>query len=346
MVGIATDGASVMVGRHHSVYTLLKQRQPNLQLIRCVCHFLDIIAHKAMKQLPSNIDYLIRETYNWFSHSAKRQTDYKAIYETVNGGSPLKLLSPSVTRWLATADCIDRILDQEEELTLHFTLAANAEHCYAARLLSEMYKDKTNSLYLHFLRPLLFEIKTVNKNFQLETGDILAVFRDLNRLYMSTMRRMIKPVTPREFFSGSLDSLETQLINVASTGFSPNLAIDAFWLEVESFKDAGGNHCFQDLAFGAIKLLTLPISNAPVERAFSQVTLLKDDLRSRMGLPLLSGLMDVRTGLDGLTSATFRPHRQLLSKFDTSIYYPRAFVLIKLFLKTIVQSDLHENSHS
>lgn len=148
MVGIATDGASVMVGRHHSVYTLLKQRQPNLQLIRCVCHSLDITAHKAMKQLPSNIDYLIRETYNWFSHSAKHQTDYKAIYYTVNGGSPLKLQCLSVTRWLATADCIDRILDQEEKLTLHFTLAANAEHCYAARLLSEMYKDKTNCLYL------------------------------------------------------------------------------------------------------------------------------------------------------------------------------------------------------
>lgn len=279
-----------------------------------------------------------------------------------------------------------------------------------------MYKDKTNSLYLHFLRSLLFEIKAVNKNFHLETGDSLAVFRALNRLYMSTMRHIIKPSVfrmnnekqlreldlnspsvylspadadlgttfsqklgastlppemklliqtrctdfmkqllvqyqmrlpasmellaklellcpaavmsykltvrelPRELFSGSLDSLETKLRNVASAGFSPN--IDAFWLEVESFKDAGGNHCFQDLAFGAIKLLTLPISNASVERAFSQVTPLKDDLRSRMGLLLLSGLMDVRTGLarNGLTSATFRPPRQLLRKFDCSIY--------------------------
>ncbi len=70
MVGIATDGASVMVGRQHSVYTLLKQKQPNLQLIRCVCHSLHIVAQKAMQQLPSNIEYMIRETYNWFAHSS------------------------------------------------------------------------------------------------------------------------------------------------------------------------------------------------------------------------------------------------------------------------------------
>ncbi len=36
MVGIATDGASIMVGKQHSVYMLLK----------CVCHSLDIVCDK------------------------------------------------------------------------------------------------------------------------------------------------------------------------------------------------------------------------------------------------------------------------------------------------------------
>ena len=62
MIGIATDGASVMVGRNHSVFTLLKQKQPSLQLIRCICHSLDIVANKAMQLLPSNIEYMIKET--------------------------------------------------------------------------------------------------------------------------------------------------------------------------------------------------------------------------------------------------------------------------------------------
>jgi len=37
------------------------------------------------------------------------------------------------------------------------------------------------------------EIKAVNKCFQLETGNTLGVFRDLERLYMTTVRRILKP---------------------------------------------------------------------------------------------------------------------------------------------------------
>ncbi|KAL0153997.1 hypothetical protein M9458_050699, partial [Cirrhinus mrigala] len=123
LVGIATDGASVMVGKNHSVFTLLKELQPSLQLIRCVCHSLDIVANKAMQLLPSSMEYMIRETYNWFAHSAKRQGDYKAVYETLNdGGCPLKFISPSSTRWLVISDCIERILDQEDALKIHFSL--------------------------------------------------------------------------------------------------------------------------------------------------------------------------------------------------------------------------------
>ncbi|KAE8293881.1 SCAN domain-containing protein 3 [Larimichthys crocea] len=126
MVGIATDGASVMVGKHHSVFTLLKQKQPSLQLIRCICHSLDIVAHKAMQLLPSNVEYMIRETYNWFAHSAKRQSDYNSVYKTINDGHcPLKFISPSSTRWLVMSDCIEH----EDALKLHFGLVSSAEHC-------------------------------------------------------------------------------------------------------------------------------------------------------------------------------------------------------------------------
>lgn len=46
---------------------------------------------------------------------------------------------------------------------------------------------------MHFLWPVLMEIKTVNKYSQLEMEDTLQVFRYLHRLYMSTLRRMLKP---------------------------------------------------------------------------------------------------------------------------------------------------------
>jgi len=68
------------------------------------------------------------------------------------------------------ADCINHIVDQKDALTLHSNMASSTQHCYTARLLKEMYNDKSNLLYMYFLQPVLMEIKAVNKCFQLETG--------------------------------------------------------------------------------------------------------------------------------------------------------------------------------
>ena len=92
-------------------------------------------------------------------------------------------------------------------------------------------------------------------------------------------------------------------------------------MEIEAFKDAAGNKCFDELALDTIRLLS-PIFNDHLEGAFSQVALLKDDMRNHMGLPLLSVLIEVRYGLrrSELASATFRPSQQLLRRFDSLMY--------------------------
>lgn len=164
-------------------------------------------------------------------------------------------------------------------------------------------------------------LKEVLVHYQMRLPASMEMLRKLELLcptsVMSTINRPGVIDLATEFFSCPVDTLECQWRNIAAAGFSSDQAIDAFWLEVEAFKDAGGNQCFQELALGAIRLLTLPISNAHVERAFSQVTLLKDDTRNRMGR-----LMDVRSGLsrNGWTSTTFKPPRQLLGRFDSTMY--------------------------
>ncbi|XP_078509628.1 uncharacterized protein LOC144769412 [Lissotriton helveticus] len=419
MVGVGTDGTSVMCGKNHSTYTLLREKQPTLQLVRCICHSLDIVARKAMQSLPSNVKFMVRETYNWFAHSPKRQAVYRDLYQTLDGGMPLKLISPCETRWLIMVDCVERFLEQYDALKLHFCNASYVEHCYAARMLQEMYNDETNYLYLIFLKPMLLEIKVVNKAFQLESGDVLHIFRDLQTLYWSTMRRIVKPsvfstncekqlcnldlqssaiylgqedadlgldfrkklqesklpdaakdciekrctdfvkvlaaeyqmrlpdslsllrhlellkpqnvlsdskplVTdlPKECFADPTHILETQWRTVTSCSFNTSSGMESFWIEVLNYRDAAGNHRFQELAMGAIKLLTLPISNAQVERVFSQMTLLKNENRNRMGLKLLSNILNIKFGLkrNGLNSSSFKPSAELLAKFNSCIY--------------------------
>ena len=47
-----------------------------------------------------------------------------------------------------------RILNQWEELKLHFEVVRSSEKCYTAEMLFNMYSDKVNKLYLIFLRSI------------------------------------------------------------------------------------------------------------------------------------------------------------------------------------------------
>jgi len=92
-MGIGTDGCSVMVGKHNSVITKLKAVNHDLQLVKCVCHSLQLCASKAVEQMPRHLEFLVGRSYSWFSHSAQRQRNYADIYKTINDGqNPLKLV--------------------------------------------------------------------------------------------------------------------------------------------------------------------------------------------------------------------------------------------------------------
>jgi hypothetical protein len=174
LVGLGTDGANVMKGQHHSLLSLIRVSWPHVVHLQCVCHALDLAAKETVrKTMPSNLEHMIRETYNWFSVSSLRQLQYKEILDLVGFSTsvddededemwndqvaelqpvkkPLKILSPSNTRWLILSECIERILLQYDALKAHFDVAYQNEHCYGAKSLREMFKDERNRLFLLF----------------------------------------------------------------------------------------------------------------------------------------------------------------------------------------------------
>jgi len=155
LLGIGTDNASVMTGNKNGVHKVLKEEYgiKDLVLIRCVCHSLQLaVTHASNDTLPRSVEYLVRETYNWFSVSPKRRDAYKAIYETINcGEQPLQITKMCATRWLSIEPAVTRILDQWEALKLHFAVTKSSEHCYMAEVLHSMYSDPQNILSLTFL---------------------------------------------------------------------------------------------------------------------------------------------------------------------------------------------------
>ena len=127
----------------------------------------------------------------------------------------------------------------------------------------------------------------------------------------------------------NLDDLEKQYINIRLCDWT-NAGIDQidlndqmnFWCNVYNFKNAAGVCCFRTLAKLVLNKLCLPISNAFVERVFSQAALAKTKVRNKMGHKLLKSILMIRSHLM-LNNSCCKDcvvSEEMLKKFNSSMY--------------------------
>lgn len=143
----------------------MKKERNDLIIFKCICHSIHLVCSHASEELPSNIDYMLRETFNWFKRSALRRKQYLYIYNLVNDQTdPLQLVHLFTTRLLARRQAVECLLDQWDALKLNFDFAATDPHQdrYVAKELQQMYNDPVNLLYFTFLSPLLSEFNPIN----------------------------------------------------------------------------------------------------------------------------------------------------------------------------------------
>ena len=212
LLGIGTDdayNASVMTGVYNGVHKILREESDlkHLVLIRCVCHSLELAVSSASKNtLPRSVEFLGRETYNWFSISPKRREAYKAVYETINcGEKPLLITMVCATHWLSIEPAMTRILDQWDELKLHFSFTMAREHCYMADVLHSMYSDPQNLRYLTFLESIISEVQSAVKAFEGEQTYLLKPLDCLMRLIKSVCNRVINPMAKIDVLKEPID---------------------------------------------------------------------------------------------------------------------------------------------
>ncbi|KAK3870853.1 hypothetical protein Pcinc_023964 [Petrolisthes cinctipes] len=117
---------------------------------------------------------------------------YAQLYSTINVEQPLKLQQLSETRWLAIAPCLTKVLQQYNELKLHFEISKHEEN-YTANLLNQMYSDPSNKLYLGFLQPVVSQVNRVNKMFKLGHCNVSKLLAELMSLYKSILERLMIP---------------------------------------------------------------------------------------------------------------------------------------------------------
>ena len=87
--GFISDNCSVMKGKNSSVLSHLKEKQPNIMDIGCICHLANLCCAAAVKTIPLPVEELILDIYWHFKHSSKRKEEYKEFLEFMDV-DPLK----------------------------------------------------------------------------------------------------------------------------------------------------------------------------------------------------------------------------------------------------------------
>ncbi|XP_043268500.1 uncharacterized protein [Venturia canescens] len=420
MVGIGVDGASVMVGKHNSVTALFKREIDDLIVMPCVCHSLHLCAEKASEMLPRPLEFLVRETHNWFSYSPKRLEKYKLLYETINGsGKPNKIQGLSGTRWLARSEAIDTILNQWEELQFLFSIAKSEDNCHMA---AQLYNIMIRLPYKAFLIFLKYELKSVtqlNLLFQSDYVEPTKLLEDLFLMFKNLLQKLVVPSSLQKLTDSELINFDfqsclmhtsamyfgyefhviaqdiepTELLDVKErckkflctlaqevqkrlpdnlsilktmADLHPKIALsrmkpsltgiiakfqrthlygnknetESEWNQLQNKSwpntvnsvefysavfvdyDSAGQKRFENIAKFSMALLTLPISNASVERAFSTYNVIKNKLRNKLSLEVLQSIMMVRFTLQRQSGSCvkFVPSARMLEMFNVSMY--------------------------
>lgn len=153
MRGLGSDNASVMVGINNGVYQKLLQDNPAIILVPCVCHSLQLaVSTSAAECLPALVEFLIAETFNFFSKSAQRQNAYDKFYKILNDGENLmRIVRSCQTGWISIYGALKSISSQWVELKQHFEDICSEENNFKAEILKKKFTAMKKPSVYYFL---------------------------------------------------------------------------------------------------------------------------------------------------------------------------------------------------
>uniref|UniRef100_A0ABD2VTM3 HAT C-terminal dimerisation domain-containing protein n=1 Tax=Trichogramma kaykai TaxID=54128 RepID=A0ABD2VTM3_9HYME len=96
-----------------------------------------------------------------------------------------------------------------------------------------------------------------------------------------------------------------------------------FWCALYRLTNAEGKFIFQEISLYMLKLLSLPSSNAVVERVFSVMNAVKTKARNRMQSVALDSILRVRINFSSSHQCChkFNPSKKMIKDFNSKIMY-------------------------
>ena len=108
-----------MLGARKSVMSRLRCKQPALVALHCHCHIAALIANKACKVLPDELENLTTDVLFYFQKSPRRLRQFEDSQSFMEC-KPHKLLKACQTRWPSLEACVYHLIEQYEALLTYF----------------------------------------------------------------------------------------------------------------------------------------------------------------------------------------------------------------------------------
>ena len=194
LIGWNSDGANVMLGSRNSVVSRLKQKQPNLCVLHCICHVSHLIVGDAIKCIPSYVIDIVENLFWWFHHSSKRVDELHSFQEWLEVEAH-KILKKVDTRWLSLQACVNRILEQYQPLASYFdSIQVSDEKAKAkAKRIRDHLKKPITKAYLLVLSNILSSINKFNTLFQSDSPNLHKLVKEMNQLLLGIVNKFILP---------------------------------------------------------------------------------------------------------------------------------------------------------
>ncbi|XP_053377704.1 zinc finger protein 862-like [Mercenaria mercenaria] len=170
MVGIGTDGASVMTGKKNGVVVKLKEHSSALVGAHCAAHRTALATSQAAKYVQEMDDYsrTVSSVFRYFSNSSLRSNRLRAVQSVLNLPE-LKFAEVHSVRWLSMENAVTAIYRSYPALCM--CLEREAVYDSAAKgLYNEVIQFKFIAL-THVMMDILPFMGRLSKNFQSKVLD-------------------------------------------------------------------------------------------------------------------------------------------------------------------------------
>ena len=116
-----SDTTNVMKGMRSRVQKLIRDDNPSVYDVVCICHLTDLTVKAGMKALSIDIDQLFIDVFYHFFHSSKRKEVFCKTWRDLFTSEPDVILKHCPTPWLSLLQCVDQYIGQLPGLIAYFS---------------------------------------------------------------------------------------------------------------------------------------------------------------------------------------------------------------------------------